>query len=696
MSSLAYKNPLAFLESMTHDRRSILSIPQLKTNFADSIWTLNINGTICTIDFDIALPDGSRLHEQNNTPLERAIKAFLAIQYSTIATKGLILSPLSHYHRIQRAIAIADMLILRSSLFDIGRHGLATLTGEDVKAMMGAFLSSSSTAEAVYGWRDKLAAFLKSSASAIEVAEYRKYENRYPGIGVVEVDQSERMLSMTDDEVIRARIWLLENDCLSVGYSLGCITSADVAKLSRLIYKDTLAGFRSRKPCPPELGFGNEEEYRRELVAVPVRRRRWEDSRPMETWQYSTVIKTLCLLPLAGEAISISATETLKAKSTFGQVAHQPGRYATVPVSTIEEALRHALEFYINYGDDLVDTYGRLADLYLACGTSRKKKTALLSSRTIMAEIAAPSLIKLGVKCWIHPAKVILHEKTALERKSDFYARLRRSESLYELITVLYGAIQIAIGVLMARRGGELIDLEVGKSLDELEQNLIFANRKSGVAGLRTTLHRPIPKLEVEMVRTLEKLHKSREKLDIGAAASVALFARPTKRGFKVSASHARYCKALDLFADYFQISVDHVGRRYYLRQHQLRRFFAMAFFYSNSHGGMDVLRWFMGHVDARHLYSYLTEEVPGAVLTGVKACYAADRVRQREQDSAALRQHLSERFGAADVHLLEFDELEAYIESMISSGQASVEPVFLDSSDGRYTVAIIVRDANA
>ncbi len=60
--------------------------------------------------------------------------------------------------------------------------------------------------------------------------------------------------------------------------------------------------------------------------------------------------------------------------------------------------------------------------------------------------------------------------------------------------------------------------------------------------------------------------------------------------------------------------------RRNYVRQHQLRRFFAMAFFWSKGFDGMDALRWMLGHSDMEHLYHYISESETGAVLNGAKA----------------------------------------------------------------------------
>jgi hypothetical protein len=80
----------------------------------------------------------------------------------------------------------------------------------------------------------------------------------------------------------------------------------------------------------------------------------------------------------------------------------------------------------------------------------------------------------------------------------------------------------------------------------------------------------------------------------------------------------------LNRFSDYFEVQQDSAGRRYYIRTHQMRRFFAMTFFWAGGFGGLDTLRWFLGHTNVEHVYHYITETVPGEVLRRVGAEYAS------------------------------------------------------------------------
>ncbi len=124
------------------------------------------------------------------------------------------------------------------------------------------------------------------------------------------------------------------------------------------------------------------------------------------------------------------------------------------------------------------------------------------------------------------------------------------------------------------------------------------------------------------------------------------------------------YNDHLDAFCDYFETSC--VQResgelyRYYIRQHQLRRFFAMVFFWSKSFDGLDTLRWMLGHTDIEHLYHYVTEAQTGDVLNGVKASYLVDQLSARKLENIAELKHvLAKRYGisAANVSISTISE---------------------------------------
>ena len=130
-------------------------------------------------------------------------------------------------------------------------------------------------------------------------------------------------------------------------------------------------------------------------------------------------------------------------------------------------------------------------------------------------------------------------------------------------------------------------------------------------------------------------------------------------------------------------------GKRYYIRAHQLRRFFALSFFWGSGFGGMDTLRWFMGHTDVEHLYHYITENTTGEVLRHAKSQYLSETIVEH----AELRSLIEERYGTTDFTLLSTDDLEVFIDDLLLEGEVELEPEFIEDDNGQtYRLLVTTR----
>jgi hypothetical protein len=87
----------------------------------------------------------------------------------------------------------------------------------------------------------------------------------------------------------------------------------------------------------------------------------------------------------------------------------------------------------------------------------------------------------------------------------------------------------------------------------------------------------------------------------------------------------------LDLFCDYVGLAPDHLGRRWYVRIHEMRKWFLLLLFWSGKYDVLDAARWIAGHTNASHVYAYIERELPGEELPKLEAEYAIDRLRVLE-----------------------------------------------------------------
>jgi hypothetical protein len=138
------------------------------------------------------------------------------------------------------------------------------------------------------------------------------------------------------------------------------------------------------------------------------------------------------------------------------------------------------------------------------------------------------------------------------------------------------------------------------------------------------------------------------------------------------------YNRNLDIFCDYFETPRNSAGERYYFRQHQIRRFFAMLFFYCGSFSKLETLQWMLGHTDPIHVYRYITESTDGAVLASAKAHYVAEQLHYGDVENyQALADLLKQHHGCDDFSLIDTDDLEDYIQDLVDGGWVEIEPEF-------------------
>ncbi|WP_299137302.1 integrase [uncultured Vibrio sp.] len=223
------------------------------------------------------------------------------------------------------------------------------------------------------------------------------------------------------------------------------------------------------------------------------------------------------------------------------------------------------------------------------------------------------------------------------------HTRIRSNESMLELFTVLQGAVQLLVGSVMARRQDELVKLKPfgnliyinddGKPLanaspyneDGERWSLRFKVKKTGVKGKNLTTDRPIPLSIARFVWQLEQFNQQAIALGLVKMSDLALFNYIDSHTFKLRKHTAFYFNAaFDALCDYFETAIVKMDngeyRRHYVRQHQLRRFFALVFFWSKGYENMEALRWMLAHSDLEHLHNYITEADTGAVLNSAKA----------------------------------------------------------------------------
>lgn len=248
------------------------------------------------------------------------------------------------------------------------------------------------------------------------------------------------------------------------------------------------------------------------------------------------------------------------------------------------------------------------------------------------------------------------------------HQRIRDNESLFDLFDVLQGSIQFLVGAIMARRQDELIALKPYGNLvpnknpftsgeneclfEKGEDGLIapkyslqFKLKKSGNKGENKTINRPIPLSVAKFIWRLEEFNRQAENAGLNKGKLSLFNYLQSKSCTLTKVTSQSFDGHYNALCDYLETDLVLMDngkyRRNYIRQHQLRRFFALVFFWSKKKESLDALRWMLGHTDMEHLYHYISESETGAVLNGAKASVLASSVIDKtanELDTEQLR----------------------------------------------------------
>jgi len=684
---------LAFLQEHFDDSSDFYKhATWLLSPFEDPIWKYNFEFKkgYLSLDWNVYLSDNSSLIDANNSDLLDSLKYWL-IASTTPNRGGSLIGIKFQYASFNRTISLIDYLIMNDDLFKLSSYGLAALSEDDLKAILTKIASTSSASESLFNWSSELVNFTQNLLTVTDKSKIRNAVNTTNGIAVVTAaDEDESQFwGINPADIPNLRAALQVNGLIAYNRRVGYAPNSIL--ISKKIYINTLRTKLIDKPAFLLFCFfPSTEVYQREYEAVDVRTGIGKSVSPIVFVEY---VKALYKLGTLHELnIGAPSIEDILSIKNFRVELKKMGRFRTLPAQIVFNAVKHAVEFHIDHGREVLNGFLRVALV-----TKKKNcRTCDLTyedfRKAIGPRLRALGVTELGMSKSGKAATVPI-EKIGIS-KAEYFASLRANRRLIPLVHVYFGAVQLVVGALTARRAGELNDLEIGMALDNSGAWIVFQNRKStkGLMGLRSTEARPIEPVGTEMLKEIERFQKILNRIGFGEKVS-SLFCAPSllPESHRILASRFSFNKNLDEFCDYFETPINTDGRRYYIRQHQLRRFFALLFFYSNSFGGLETLQWMLGHTDLHHVWHYITESIGGDVLRGAKSQFVAESLHRDGAESFKdLALLLKQRYGTDDFTLIDTEELEHYVLELLEEGDIDIEPEFFTDGEGEKLKVIV------
>lgn len=592
------------------------------TKYEDNIWYIKLGKNTKIIDFSkIMLSDNIFLTEDNE--LLNTFKTWILIQGCPKYNKGLNLTNITISQSVNKVLLLIDNIISNSEKINLIERKAYALDSDFFKDILISICRNGAI-NATYNSIINFEEFLREKIKDIKADELKDFESKFP---LVKENHDISNLKFSLDEIRKARYWLFINNAYKSKSNYSILPSFEFNKLDNKAYLHE-KNIYIKKLTELSLFSGSTDT---EYPLIPCRNNSEIASTSRNIFSYVDIIKKLTYVnafdfcsPVNDKSLAELSGNYISNHINLLEI----GRYKSIPSKVILNSIKNGFEFIFKYMDSILESI-----FSASCIGSRPYQHGLkynnwqiLKEDTWKSKVS-PELLKLGVKYWNI-------------KKSDKYCfELRRKNlGFCDLYNVLMGSIQIVIGAITARRQSELMELHptnclIPANIDpennkSIEFELIFDNRKSGVGGLvsiRETLSRPIPNSIATIIYKLQKINERILKLNnmrISDFSLINSYSNHQNKFLKITAKS--YNMHLNAFCDYFETATlpsnSDIIKRYYIRQHQLRRFFALLFFWSKSYDGLDTLRHFLGHTNPEHLYNYITESITGEVLSGVKA----------------------------------------------------------------------------
>lgn len=626
-------NNLDFLQKFETKKDKEFNIPFFKSSFDDNQWILELNkakknNTI--IDFNLNLKDGFSLtHPKNYTTLY----TFKKVLINLLMNNDLYLS--SEATILTRVYGVLHLFNLISTYDDgsFAQNGFKALDKNQLLFLFNKRLHNSNPFD-LYSGQEKLTELLKRENINIPQNEGELID--------VQKTLKERNIDLQEA--------LFSNIFLGVQFSLSEV-------------------FLNKK---------NNYKYIREYDSYF----RNDDS---NSTSVDSVIRNLLsgikimyqMHNISDKNYNLPFKSDLEFILNYDFNSKEIKHFETYPVETIFKVMRSSLDFHFKYGKDITSAFCNVLDTLEKDGYTEKKLRNVIDKNyldTLAKESCSSELQNLGISCYF------------IDSDKNYFNNLRNNKSLLSILKVYYGCILFFVGALMARRQSEIKSMEID-CFDEVNLQLGFRKSKSHIHGfgIRDYISLPTTEVVIDMLKNINSIAK---KMKINEGNKIFNFPNAWKPWVATEDKHNFY-ENLDNLFDYLEVDLID-GKRPYIRQHQLRRFFAMAFFWSKGFKSIDTLRWFLGHTNAEHVYHYIQENLDGHILNNVKAQYITENI----SNYSNIKEIIKNKFGIDNYSIIDKNDLSDYINTLLEDKLITVEPEFLeDDKNNQFEIIVKVKN---
>ncbi|NKJ47622.1 hypothetical protein CIC12_12890 [Burkholderia sp. SG-MS1] len=291
------------------------------------------------------------------------------------------------------------------------------------------------------------------------------------------------------------------------------------------------------------------------------------------------------------------------------------------------------------------------------------------------------------------------------------YSQLRNSPTLVDVVRVLIGACTTVAAALKPIRIDELENLP-RSCISHAEGDGYWITHHRGKDTEELVYSKtdaPIPLVLARAIDLLGQLGEGAYRLcetsEPWDANSLYFLPDFSCVEIRIKKMGSRYVhSSMDLFADYINLPVDSMGRRWYPRIHEHRKSFLITFVWSFRFAAIDAARQLVGHSDEKYMRAYLESNFPDESMPSSQAQYLASLLwnfqasHGRESGATDLDQlykSVRRRFKVKDISELKENDLEQWIELQLLKKRIEMVPYFISVGDNfnkRFAVTVVMR----
>lgn len=420
----------------------------------------------------------------------------------------------------------------------------------------------------------------------------------------------------------------------------------------------------------------------------------------------SAIFHSHMFLPQIMPPIEIDCTKTiLELKSNTQPSKH----HNTLRLGVGLHLLQQACKWVILYGDGIVEAclfyaqetkkYDNLDPHSRARGLDKLYNSTcnMWFSTQIEGMVESPLAIELNIK-----ARQFRSTRSINPKEMSFH----------QVVEGYIGACATLIGMLKPIREDELVHLARNSLiLSTFDEGLWLEHiaGKKGTNGINPLIQRPIPSIVGQVISQLQHLGENLKKINQDSSAhSDELFYFPSTKIFPFSEGKSlkqRVARAMDTFCDIVETLVDDSGRRWYVRIHELRRFFIHTIYRHETSHVLDAIGWYVGHVDAEHTKAYYEDTLRGEELQGYEIESVASRLidfgarhlsAKENPGTAVLYKKVCDTLNVKSLSGVPAEDYQNTVKRMLAAGEFSIRHYIVrfqaeDIQEMDIEIAIIV-----